>query len=129
MRARAVIPNDDRVFSPGFLTRVKLPFGQPQPALLVTERAIGTDQGRKDVMVGNDKGVVEYRQGKLGPAVEGLRAITSGLAPGEWVVVNGIQRARPGATVTPERVAMEPKPAVAPARSDGAGGAAPPANS
>ena len=126
MRVRAVLQNEERVFAPGFFVRVKLAFGDPKPTALVTERAIGTDQGRKYVLVVNDKNVVEYRQVELGPLADGLRAITSGLAPGDWVIVNGIQRARPGITVTPQRVAMEPKaPPAAPTgpQASGASGA------
>jgi membrane fusion protein, multidrug efflux system len=123
MRVRAVLQNDEGLFSPGFFVRVKVAVGKPKPTLLVTERAIGTDQGRKYVLVTNDKNVVEYREVQLGPLADGLRAITDGLAPGEWVIVNGIQRARPGITVTPQRVAMEPKPpAAAPASSQATGG-------
>jgi len=115
IRVRAVLQNQERVFAPGFFVRVKLATGEPKPTVLVTERAIGTDQGRKYVLVVNDKNIVEYREVKLGALADGLRAITSGVAPGEWVIVNGIQRARPGITVTPQRVAMEPKsPAAAP---------------
>jgi membrane fusion protein, multidrug efflux system len=110
--------------------RVRLAIGKPKPTLLVTERAIGTDQGRKYVLVTNDKNVVEYREVQLGSLADGLRAITDGLAPGEWVIVNGIQRARPGVTVTPERVAMEPKPpASAPASPQATGGSGAPAGS
>jgi multidrug efflux system membrane fusion protein len=130
MRVRAVLQNQERVFAPGFFVRVKLPTGEPKPTVLVTERAIGTDQGRKYVLVVNDKNVVEYREVQLGPLADGLRAIASGLAPGEWVIVNGIQRARPGITVTPQRVAMEPKaPAAAPASPQAQGGSGSPASS
>src|SRR5262249_27010682 len=97
---------------------------------LVAERAIGTDQGRKYVLVVNDKNVVEYRQVQLGALADGLRAITSGLAPGDWVIVNGIQRARPGITVTPQKVAMESNaPPAPPAGSRVLGGSAAPAGS
>jgi RND family efflux transporter MFP subunit len=130
IRVRAVLENKDGLFSPGFFVRVKLATGGPKPTVLVTERAIGTDQGRKYVLVVNDKNVVEYREVQLGPLADGLRAITSGLAPGEWVIVNGIQRARPGITVTPQRVAMEPKaPASAPTGSQASGGSSAPAGS
>jgi RND family efflux transporter MFP subunit len=115
MRVRAVLKNDEGVFSPGYFARVKLAVGEPKPTPLVTERAIGTDQGRKYVLIVNDKNVVEYREVKLGPLADGLRSIVSGLTPEDWVIVNGIQRARPGITVTPQRVAMEPKAAPAPA--------------
>jgi RND family efflux transporter MFP subunit len=130
IRVRAVLENQEGLFSPGFFVRVKLATGEPKPTVLVTERAIGTDQSRKYVLVVNDKNVVEYREVQLGPLADGLRAITGGLAPGEWVIVNGIQRARPGITVTPQRVAMEPKaPAAAPASPKVQGGPGSPANS
>jgi RND family efflux transporter MFP subunit len=115
IRVRAVLQNDEGLFSPGFFARVKLAVGEPKPTSLVTERAIGTDQGRKYVLVVNDKNVVEYREVQLGPLADGLRSVVSGLTPQDWVIVNGIQRARPGITVTPQRVAMEPKAAPAPA--------------
>jgi RND family efflux transporter MFP subunit len=128
MRVRAVLENKDALFSPGFFVRVKVATGEPKPTLLVTERAIGTDQGRKYVLVVNDKNVVEYHEVQLGPLADGLRAVTSGLSPGEWVVVNGIQRARPGITVAPQKVAMEPKaPAGAPTGSQAPGGSGAPA--
>jgi len=85
----------------------------------VTDRAIGTDQDRKYVLVVNPQNVVEYRPVELGPKHGGLRAVADGLAAGEWVVVNGIQRVRPGVTVTPQKVSMRPGPpaAAAPAKA------------
>ena len=64
---RAVLENPEGLFAPGFFVRVKLATGEPKPTALVTERAIGTDQGRKYVLVVNDKNVVEYREVQLGP--------------------------------------------------------------
>jgi RND family efflux transporter MFP subunit len=107
LKARAVFENADRALTPGLFVRVRVPLGEPRPVLLVTDRAIGTDQGNKFVYVVNDKNVVEYRPVKLGPQTDdGLRALYEGVRPGEWVIVNGIQRARPGLTVTPQQVAM-----------------------
>jgi RND family efflux transporter MFP subunit len=108
IRVRAVLPNPDRLLTPGFFVRVRLPVGDAAPGLLVTDRAIGTDQDRKYVLVVNDKNVVEYRQVKLGAIQGGLRAVVEGLTPTEWVIVNGIQRVRPGVTVTPQKVGMRP---------------------
>jgi len=71
---------------------------------MVPERAIGTDQGLKYLLAVNDKNVVEYRAVKLGRLHDSLRVIQEGLKPGELIIVNGIQRARPGLTVTPQRV-------------------------
>jgi RND family efflux transporter MFP subunit len=117
MRVRAIVRNPDRKFSPGFFVRVKLPVGEPHPAVLVAERAVGTDQDRKYLLAVTDQNVVEYRPVKLGPVMDGLRVIDDGLRPGEWVVVNGLQRVRPGVTVSPQRVAMQADivPAAAPA--------------
>jgi RND family efflux transporter MFP subunit len=109
IKARAVFANADRSLTPGLFVRVRVPLGDPSPAVLVTERAIGTDQGNKFVYVVNDNNVVEYRAVELGPQTDdGLRAISDGVRPGERVIVNGIQRARPGLTVAPQEVAMQP---------------------
>jgi len=110
IHVRAVLPNPDKLLAPGLFVRVRVPLGEPKPGVLVTDRAIGTDQDRKYVLVVNDKNVVEYRGVKLGPSQGGLRSVAEGLAPGDWVIVNGIQRARPGATVTPQKVSMRPEP-------------------
>ena len=72
--------------------------------MLVPDRAIGTDQGQKYLLAVNDKNVVEYRAVKMGRLYDGLRVIQEGIKPGELVIVNGIQRARPGLTVDPQRV-------------------------
>jgi RND family efflux transporter MFP subunit len=119
IRIRAVLPNPDRLLAPGLFVRVRVPVGEQRPGVLVTDRAIGTDQDRKYVLVVNDQNVVEYRSVTLGPTHGGLRSVAEGLAPGEWVIVNGIQRARPGATVTPQKVSMRPGPP-APAASPNA---------
>jgi RND family efflux transporter MFP subunit len=114
IHVRAVLPNADRLLTPGLFVRVGLPIGDTKSGILVNDRAIGTDQDRKYVLVVNDKNVVEYREVKLGPMQNGLRAIAEGLKPDEWVIVNGIQRARPGATVAPQKVDMRPAPGAAP---------------
>jgi RND family efflux transporter MFP subunit len=115
IKARGIFTNGDRVLAPGLFVRVRVPIGDERPVLLVTERAIGTDQGNKFVYVVNDQNAVEYRSVKLGAkADDGLRAITEGIRAGEWVMVNGIQRARPGLTVKPQQVSMlPPKPEAA----------------
>lgn len=76
------------------------------PAALVKDEAIGTDLGKKYVLVLGDNNTVSYRPVELGPKVEGLRIIRTGLAKGEKIVVNGLQRAMPGATVDPQAVPM-----------------------
>jgi RND family efflux transporter MFP subunit len=125
IHVRAVLENKDGLLTPGLFVRVRMPVSEPKPGLLVTDRAIGTDQDRKYVLVVNDKNVVEYRQVKLGGVHGGLRAVAEGLAPGDWVIVNGIQRARPGATVAPQKVSMRPAPPAggAPAQAAPAGAA------
>ena len=94
---------------PGQFARLRM--GQPQTtaALLVSERAVGTDQNKKFVMVvgGDNKAV--YREVTLGATVDGLRIVTSGLSANERIVVNGLQRVRPGALVAPESVSMDAK--------------------
>lgn len=86
--------------------RVRIPIGDPRPALLVTERAIGTDQGRKYVYVVNDKNRVERRDVTLDRVVDGLQVVAEGIKPGEWVIVNGIQRVRDGLEVEPRQAPM-----------------------
>jgi multidrug efflux system membrane fusion protein len=106
VRVRAMFDNADGRLMPGQFARISMGQPKPEQALLVSERAVGTDQNKKYVMVvgANDK--AEYREVMLGASVQGLRIITSGLTAGERIVVNGLQRVRPGATVKPEVVAM-----------------------
>ena len=99
LRVRGVFSNADRLLSPGLFVRVRVPIGEPTLALLVPEPAIGKDQGQKFVYVVNNKDEVEYRAVESGKLHEGMRVITKGLSPGERVIVNGVQRARPGAKV------------------------------
>lgn len=104
---RATIDNTRRLFKPGLFARVRVPVSKPYPAKLVSQLALGTDQGLKYVYVVNEQGVVERRFVKLGPIQpDGLQVVYDGLKSGEWIVVNGIQRARPGKPVTPQRAEM-----------------------
>lgn len=106
VRARGELDNHDRLFMPGMFARVKLPGSAQYDAVLINDSAVGTDQSVKYVLrVGRDN-TVEYRPVKLGPIVDGLRVVRQGLSPGDLIVVNGLQRVRPGAPVTPQRVAM-----------------------
>jgi RND family efflux transporter MFP subunit len=107
VQVRGTFDNSKRVFKPGLFARVRVPISDSYSALLVSELTLGTDQGQKYVLVVNDQNVVERRFVKPGPLQDdGLRVISSGLQPGEWVVVNGLQRARPGKPVTPQRGEM-----------------------
>ena len=106
IRARAVLENRDGQFTPGLFARMQLVSPTRYSAALVDDRAVGTDLGRRFVFVVDEQGVVQYRAIETGTLVEGLRVVTSGLAAGDVVIVNGVQRVRPGATVAETRVAM-----------------------
>ncbi|MBN1341686.1 MAG: efflux RND transporter periplasmic adaptor subunit [Phycisphaerae bacterium] len=106
IRTRGVFPSEN-ILLPGMFVRIRIPTGTPGPALMVAERALGIDQGQHYLLVINDKNVVEYRRVKVGLLEEGLRVIKEGIAPGDWVIVNGLQRVRPGITVSPQRVTMD----------------------
>ena len=107
IRARATFDNKDGFFTPGLFARVKLQGHNSFQAVLVDDRAIGTDQSQKFVYVIDASNKVAYRTVKIGRVTDGLRIIEEGLAPGENVVVNGLQRVHPGAIVAPEKVAMD----------------------
>jgi len=107
IRARGVFSNKDRLFTPGLFARVKLVGSGRYRAVLVNDRAIGTDQDRKFVLVVDAGGNTQYRAVKLGPIVDGLRIVREGLKAGEVIVVNGLQRVRPGMPVKPNKVPME----------------------
>jgi membrane fusion protein, multidrug efflux system len=106
IRARAVLENRDGEFTPGLFARMKLVSPQRYSAALVDDRAIGTDLGKRFVFVVDAQGVVQYRLVETGRLVEGLRIVNHGLAAGDVVIVNGLQRVRPGVTVAETRVAM-----------------------
>jgi len=99
---RAVFPNPDGRIVPGLFARIRLPASEKHPAFLLSERAIGTDQAQKYVLTLTSSNTVAYQAVQLGPEVEGKRIIRSGLHAGEKVVVNGLQRVRPGMPVAPE---------------------------
>ena len=102
LRSRAVIPNKDFSVLPGQFGRVRLIGSAPYEALLLPDTAIATDQSRKIVFVVKDDNTVEAKPVTLGPLDEGLRVIREGLKPEDRVIVNGLQRARVGAKVTPQ---------------------------
>ncbi|MGH8189074.1 MAG: efflux RND transporter periplasmic adaptor subunit, partial [Steroidobacteraceae bacterium] len=107
IRARAAFDNKDGYLTPGLFARVKLLGHNSYRAVLVDDRAIGTDQSQKFVYVVDAENKVSYRAVKIGRVTDGLRIVQQGLQPGETVVVNGLQRVRPGVTVAAERVAMD----------------------
>jgi RND family efflux transporter MFP subunit len=106
LRMRGLFPNKDRLLTPGLFVRIRVPLGGAHDALLVTDRAIDTDQGQKILYVVNPDNVVEKRLVKLGGLHDGLREIESGVKAKEQIVIEGIQRVRAGAVVAPEVTAM-----------------------
>ncbi|KWV60526.1 hemolysin secretion protein D [Bradyrhizobium macuxiense] len=102
LRSRAIIPNKDLSILPGQFGRVRIIGSAPYEALLVPDAAIVTDQSRKIVFVVKDDNTVEARPVVLGPLDDGLRVIREGLRAEDHVIVDGIQRARVGAKVTPQ---------------------------
>ncbi|MFB0488434.1 multidrug efflux system membrane fusion protein [Methylobacterium sp. OAE515] len=110
IRVRATFANGDGRLIPGQFARMRLGQAAPGRLLLVDERAVGTDQDKKFVLVVGADNRAAFRVVTLGRAVEGLRVVTSGLAGGERIVVNGLQRIRPGTLVQPEPVAMGGRP-------------------
>lgn len=106
IRLRAVLDNRDGRLVPGLYVRVKLGSPNQHKAILIDEKAIGTDQAKRFVLVVDAKGQTAYREIQLGSLQDGLRVVQSGLAAGERIVVNGLQRVRPGDAVTPHPVQM-----------------------
>lgn len=107
IRGRAIFRNADRSLTPGLFVRLRLPGTGSYKGVLVQDRAIGTDLDKRFVLVVAPDGTVQYRTVTLGPLVDRLRLVRSGLAPGDRVVVNGLQHVRPGVKVKAELVAMD----------------------
>lgn len=110
---RAIVPNPDLKLVPGLFARVRVPSSRSRTTPLVPERAIGTDQSQKFVLVLGPDATVQYRAIKLGPAVDSMRIVREGLSGGEEIVINGLQRVRPGMKVAAEHEA----PGSAPSKS------------
>jgi membrane fusion protein, multidrug efflux system len=108
LRSRAVIQNKDLSILPGQFGRVRIIGSAPYEALLLPDTAIATDQSRKIVFVVKDDNTVEAKPVTLGPLDEGLRVIREGLKPEDRVIVDGLQRARVGAKVTPQTAEVKP---------------------
>jgi multidrug efflux system membrane fusion protein len=106
VRVRAVFNNPDGRLMPGQFARLSMAQPKAGQALLISERAVGTDQNKKFVMVVDAADKAVWREVSLGATVDGLRVVTSGLKAGERVVVNGLHRVRPGAVIKPELVKM-----------------------
>ncbi|NQD94049.1 efflux RND transporter periplasmic adaptor subunit [Pseudomonas sp. CrR25] len=106
IRGRAVFDNAEGLYTPGLYARLKLVGSKTYPAALIKDDAVGTDLGKKFVLVLDKDNTVQYRAIELGPKLEGLRIVRSGVSKGEQIVVNGLQRAMPGAQVDPQSVPM-----------------------
>ena len=108
IRARAVVPNPDGIFTPGLFARVRLLGESQKDALLINEQAVLTDQDRRYVYIVGDKNAAERRDVKLGPRVEGLLVVDSGLKAGDKVIINGMRKIFfPGQPVNPHPVPMD----------------------
>jgi RND family efflux transporter MFP subunit len=101
IRGRAILDNKDGLLTPGFFGRLRL-FGGTVDALLIPDGAIASDQASKIVFTVADDGTVGTKKVELGPIVDGLRVVRSGLAANDRIVIEGLARARPGQKVTPE---------------------------
>ena len=105
IQARGIFENPDAIILPGLFCRIRVPFENMPNALLVPESALGTDQAGRFLLVVNPDNVVESRKIKLGSLEEdGLRVVEGDISPSDLVVVNGIQRSRPGQKVQPKKV-------------------------
>jgi multidrug efflux system membrane fusion protein len=106
IRVRATFDNSDGTLVPGLYARIRLGGGVPRQAILIDEKALGTDQNKRFVMALDGNNHAQYREVVLGAAQDGLRIINGGLKPGDRIVVNGLQRIRPGDAVDPHMVPM-----------------------
>jgi multidrug efflux system membrane fusion protein len=107
IRVRAAFDNQDGSLIPGQFARIRMGQSHSTSALLVNERAVGTDQNKKYVLVASPDNKAEYREVTPGATVDGLRVVTAGLKADERIVVNGLQHVRPGALIQPTAVAMD----------------------
>lgn len=103
---RGLFANPDELLSPGFFARLRVQASAGYPALLLPDRAIGTDQAQRFVWIVNQDNQAQYRQVTLGTLIGQLRVIREGLQPNDQVVVEGLQKLKPGAKVNPERTSI-----------------------
>jgi len=106
IHARAVFDNKDGRFTPGLFARIKLVANDSYDAILIDERAVSNDLGKKFVLVLKPDDTLEYRAVTLGTRIDGLRVVEEGLRPADTIVVNGLQHVAAGAKVQATRVAM-----------------------
>jgi multidrug efflux system membrane fusion protein len=110
IRVRAVFDNRDGSLIPGQFAKLRMGQLKTDSALLINERAVGTDQDKRYVIVVGADNKASWREVKLGASVKGLRVVSEGLKAGERIVVGGQHRVRPGAEVAPREVPMDAKP-------------------
>lgn len=115
IRARAVLADPEAQLTPGLFARVRLATAAARETVLIDDQAVGTDQGRRYVLVLGAGDTVEYRPVELGAMNEGLRVVEQGLGKGETIIIKGL--VRPGMQVTPNRIAMASDPALDPAQA------------
>ena len=123
---RARLDNKAEVLRDGYFCRVRIPVGEPAERLLVADRAVGTDQGQKYLLTVDAQGKASYAAVTLGPLEEGLRVIEAGLTEDAQVIVDGLQRVRPGVTVTAKLMDMPVSKVRAPEGVAAPGSATPP---
>jgi RND family efflux transporter MFP subunit len=104
---RAIFDNENDRIVPGLFARIRLPVSGRYSALMIDEKAIGTDQSQKFVLTLTSTNTVQYRAVVLGSLINGMRVVESGLSAGDEVVVNGLQRVRPGSPVAADRAAPQ----------------------
>jgi RND family efflux transporter MFP subunit len=107
---RAQFNNDDGRIVPGLFARIRIPLSERHPAVIVDERAVGTDQARKYVLTLTGSNTVQYQAVELGPLINGNRIVRSGLVAGQKIVVNGLQRVHSGMAVAPHPEMAESEP-------------------
>jgi membrane fusion protein, multidrug efflux system len=128
VQIRGEVPNPERILLPGLFARVRVPFGKPKQRMLVPELAISSDQRGQFVLSVQADNTVAARPIKTGRSVDGLVVIDEGLKPDESIIVNGLQRARPGAKVAPITEAQSAPPAPPQNTPPSGTGATPPPN-
>jgi RND family efflux transporter MFP subunit len=115
-RLRGTFENKDNALTSGLFVHIRLPLGDPYPAILVAEEALAADQGERFVYVVDEEGKARYKRVTVGRLHDGLRVITGGIGPTDKVIVKGLQRARPNEPVNAKLIPMpEQKPVAAPA--------------
>jgi RND family efflux transporter MFP subunit len=107
LRGRAIFDNKDQFLQPGLFARLRLIGSGEYKAILLPDEAIASDQSNRFVFTVAEDGTVSQKPVQLGPIIDGLRVIQSGITPADLIVVKGVQRARAGAKVKPERISID----------------------